>query len=872
MTDDDGATACDTFQVTVNNAAPTVDVGADQSVDEGATVSLSPATFNDLGTADTHTATVNWGDGSSTKVGSVSETPFGPPGSTAGADGAVSGSHVYADNGSYLATVCVTDDDFAETCDSFTVTVNNVAPALTDSDPKTTAFEGIEVSLPSVQFSDPGFDSSSGPTSEDFTATVNWDDRTATESGTVTEIPGGAGAPTTGTVEGRHVYADNGTYSVEVCVTDDDGATTCAILTVTIFNMAPTVDAGVDQSTTEGAVVSLDPATFNDLGTLDTHTATIAWGDGTATEVGAVNETPYGPPGSTSGVDGAASGSHVYADDGAYIVTVCVTDDDTMTTCDTLTITVANVAPTVDAGSDQSSTEGAVVSLAPATFNDLGTADAHTATIAWGDGTATEAGAVSEVPFGPPGSTAGANGTVSGSHVYADGGAYTVTVCVTDDGATTCDTLTVTINNMAPSVEAGVDQSSTEGAIVSLDPATFNDLGTLDIHTATIAWGDGTVTEAGAVTETPFGPPGSTSGSNGTVSGSHTYVDNGTYTVTVTVTDDDGSSGSDSFTVVASNVNPDLTLDRTGSIPFSGGNAFIGRKGSEQTHSATALDPGFDNLTFNWSFAPDAYNGSESYLSSGVVVADSQSVTFSTPGIYTVAVTVTDDDLGSDSDFQTKIVVDDCDCAENKGFWKRQFKERSEKDARKVEKGQLIAEDALSIYLDIVRYASSHFDEAVPLSTMADANNVFNPPKPNKGGNGSGSGNGSKTRDATKPSATGSRKKRGGSDESNTLSQTGGNIAKKREQALEHTLTAWLNFARGAVDWDEAITVDKGTGKGAKATPAVILPFNEVIAQVEAILNNPDATHDDLVNAKKLADSISKHKGGGDTGSGIGSR
>ena len=45
---------------------------------------------------------------------------------------------------------------------------------------------------------------------------------------------------------------------------------------MTVINVAPTVDAGADQpNVTEGAVVSLDPADFNDLGTADTHTATI---------------------------------------------------------------------------------------------------------------------------------------------------------------------------------------------------------------------------------------------------------------------------------------------------------------------------------------------------------------------------------------------------------------------------------------------------------------------------------------------------------------------------------------------------------------------------------------------------------------------
>jgi hypothetical protein len=190
----------------------------------------------------------------------------------------------------------------------------------------------------------------------------------------------------------------------------------------------PVVDAGPDQIVYEGQIVTLDPATFYDLGTADTHTATINWGDGTPVEAGVVSE---------SNGSGTVSGSHVYADDGFYAVTVCVIDDDGASACDTFTVIVNNVVPTLTAVVDQTVDEGLTVSLAPATFNDLGTLDTHTATINWGDGTV-EAGAVSETPFGPPGSTLGADGTVSGSHVYADDGVYTATVCVIDDDGPYC--------------------------------------------------------------------------------------------------------------------------------------------------------------------------------------------------------------------------------------------------------------------------------------------------------------------------------------------------------------------------------------------------------------------------------------------------
>ena len=185
------------------------------------------------------------------------------------------------------------------------------------------------------------------------------------------------------------------------------------------------------------------------------------------------------------------------------------------------------VAPIVDAGPDQIAAEGATVALAPSTFTDANPFDTHTAIIDWGDGTAVGAGTVNQV-----------SNTVSGTHAYADNGNFTVMVTVTDDdGFAGSDTLAVTVNNVAPVVEAGPDRTANEGDTVSLVPATFTDVGSGDAHTATIDWGDGTPVGAGTVNQ-----------ANDTVSGSHAYTDIGNFIVMVTVTDDDGGSGSDSFT------------------------------------------------------------------------------------------------------------------------------------------------------------------------------------------------------------------------------------------------------------------------------------------------------------------------------------
>lgn len=50
-----------------------------------------------------------------------------------------------------------------------------------------------------------------------------------------------------------------------------------------------------------------------------------------------------------------------------------------------------------------------------------------------------------------------------------------------------------------------------------------------------------------------------------------------------------------------------------------------------------------------------------------------------------------------------------------------------------------------------------------------------------------------------------------------------------------------------------------GSGTSSNSTPPVTMSFQEIIAEVESILNNPDATKADLERAKNLAESVNLH-------------
>lgn len=94
---DDGehAPASQSFGYLASNVAPAVDASSAAS---GACTAALTATFTDPGSADTHVASIDWGDGTP----AVGIDPAASP---------VTGSHTYADDGTYTATVTVTDDD-----------------------------------------------------------------------------------------------------------------------------------------------------------------------------------------------------------------------------------------------------------------------------------------------------------------------------------------------------------------------------------------------------------------------------------------------------------------------------------------------------------------------------------------------------------------------------------------------------------------------------------------------------------------------------------------------------------------------------------------------------------------------------------------
>ncbi len=603
-----------TFQFTMNSDGPEIAPIAPLTSREGDIVTIM-TTFTDAGGLVPYSATINWGDGSVTDVNMLNFS---------NGQGTLAATHIYADNGNYQVSLTVRDAAQAATQVFATVNVSNVVPALQPASATIEAIRNQPVNQVFASFTDPGFNNITTSTVESFAATIDWGDGTSS-AGTVLWTTGLPGTLSSGTVAGQHVWSQAGSYTLTITLADDDGGGASVTIQVNVENDAPVISVN-SVSGNEGTSVALS-AQFTDLGSTSQFTATIDWGDGSTS------------PGTVAWANGtgSVSGSHAYADNGTWLVTVTVTDADSNSGNGTASAHIANVAPAIDPLADRvvnfSQPVGLAIRLTDPGFPTSSTSETFTASIDWGDGNTEHNVAVTLEP-GAAGELS--VGTLTISHTYSQTGSFSVVVTARDDdGGESTELVTVLVQNVEPVINPLQPVTASEGASVSF-AAGFGDVRLNQTYTANVAWGDGSISPATVAFAT----------GSGTISAQHVYADNGSYPVTVTLEDSSSQTVTATTTATIANVAPQLALPDDVTIDL--GDPLI-------ISNVAFTDPGFTSGStsetiaglINWgngttsAATVNVVNGSAGVSTTGTL---SGTRTYAALGVYPVTLTITDDD------------------------------------------------------------------------------------------------------------------------------------------------------------------------------------------------------------------------------------
>jgi PKD repeat protein len=318
VTDNLGGTDSTQVEITVNpssGSVPTADAGPDQTVNEGQSVSFDGSNSDDAEDGNSLTYSWNFGDGT---TGSGMTT-----------------SHTYNTPGNYTVTLTVTDSDSNQDSDQCVITVldTNTAPVAAAGSDQTVDVGQVV----------------------DFDGTGSYD-----TDGVILSYFWVFGDGTTGSgAQPSHIYGLEGSYTVTLTVTDDDGAQDSDSLTVTVNptpNIPPVADAGEDQVVNRDDTVEFDGSGSKDD---DGSIVSYSWDFG---------------DGSTGSGE---STTHSYTTSGAYTVTLTVTDNEGALDSDTMTVLVRGAllvnttSNTGNYGYNQSYWPGMTAELNSAFDNDI---------------------------------------------------------------------------------------------------------------------------------------------------------------------------------------------------------------------------------------------------------------------------------------------------------------------------------------------------------------------------------------------------------------------------------------------------------------------------------------------------------------------
>ncbi len=522
LRDDDGDADTESKQLTVNNLNPSVVLVSPTSIEENDFATLQ-GTITDVGTLDTFTLTIDWGDPFSPN--NTQNFDLGTAPLTQAVDGinwdpvtrTFSLSHQYLDDNPsgtaddiYTISVTVMDDDLGIGMAETMLTVKNVGFTLALQPTDMIDENGFAELTGTIN--DPG-------TRDTFKLEINWGDPLSPDNTQffilgatpLTEAADGIKwDPVTRTFTVRRQYLDDNpsatsgdNYTINVKVIGDDLSTDSKNASVLVNNVPPNIAFQPVATIDENGTAILE-GHVDDPGTLDTFFIVIDWKDPLSPEN--TQSFALGIKTHTQAVDGINwdpitrifSLSHQYLDDNpslstanVYPITVGIADDDTGIGLALAPVVVRNVNPVVTVDSVAQINEGGVASLT-GSFTDVGTLDTHDVYVDWGDGSITF---IKDVGINGAGSFAA-------THLYADNdidsvinplkprdNLYTITVTVVDDdGGAHAPTTDITVLNVVPTLDpvAATDVSAQGFTTLTL---TFADPGA-DSFQIMVDWGD----------------------------------------------------------------------------------------------------------------------------------------------------------------------------------------------------------------------------------------------------------------------------------------------------------------------------------------------------------------------------------------------
>ena len=558
VTDDEGRrSVADTVTVTVT-AAPIADAGPDQTVGSGTWVQLDGGASFDRGGM---IASYRWDriDGSGHRVVLTGADTAKPSftADTLSPD---------ADDVTHAFALVVTDDSgLASVADIMTVTVTagNVPP-VADAGPDQTVGSGDPVQLNGRD----SFDS------DGTIATYFWVPDSAAElTGANTARP----SFTTDTLEPGDPDV---IHRIELYVRDNEGAfaVDTVKVTVTAPNVPPVADAGPDQRVRSGGLAWLNGSGSSDSdGTIASYYWTRTGGTSGASVT--LDYPSWRRPSFTA--DTLSPG----ADDVTHVFLLIVTDNESVSSVDTVTVTVTApfVNPVADAGDDRTVASGTTV-----TFDGSRSRTDHRRNIA------SYAWVAVRWPGGPRpvlngADTARPTFTPTLAHGAADA-LYAFWLKVTDDGGAVSanDTVTITVTSPINDLvaEAGDNRTVASGATVQLDGSgsTSDSRRTIFYDWTRTSGSGGAVTLSGADTATPSFTADTLTADTGNV----------TQVFTLTVTDDQGSTAAtDTVTITITSPIKDLVAE-------AGDNRTVASGATVQLDGSGSTSDSRGTISYDW--------------------------------------------------------------------------------------------------------------------------------------------------------------------------------------------------------------------------------------------------------------------------------